>query len=972
MVERLLRQLPESHAAQLLFDRLVRQHEHLARLFQRDPGLLSDVLAIAAWSPLLATTLEQSPDYIPWLQRERVSARVRTREELSESLARFALTNSALDAHVILARFRRRELLRTYLHDIRGIRTIVETTEELSNLADAILEYSVNLSRQQLDNRYGSPQTTDARGRITSPDFCIVALGKLGSRELNYASDIDLLFLYSDDGETSSGGSRGQITNREYFVKLVESLLRLVSQQAGEGAAYRIDVRLRPHGRAGAPACSLSEAVRYYEKTAQDWELQALIRARAAAGSQRLYTRFSQRVVDRVFQPEVSVAAALRSVSEAKQQIDRQREREEKGFNVKLGRGGIREIEFIAQALQIAYGGRDPWLRAPHTLISLGRLADRGLISELEHAQLSAAYHFSRALEHRLQMEHGLQTHSVPIDRERRELVARRMNFSDQNALAGFEAALAAHTSNVRAVFDRLFARADVNAPADPRAGQSSVAVGGAGLTDPDGAAARLAASIFLKHLAPGLDSSKTNPGSVDALTAFLRTAADASLNSHRALSLATRFASSLDKASEPQTVTEPEIESLVRLCGASEFFGEVLAGSPALIHALTTDARTVHGRDHLRELTASVNQQPSFRAELNALRLTWSRLLVEIGARDAAGELTLPDLNRMLTELAVAAISAALLIAQRELTRRYQTLAANPRLAVLGLGRLGSGGMDYGSDLDVLIVYDSATPSPVAGLTHDEAYARLAELLVTALSSITRERYLYRVDLRLRPDGQKGPLVTESDAFIAYLEKRAGFWEWLAHVKLRAVAGDLEFGRAIEAAARRLIHELAHKADPDQLCAETLRLRDRLEKAKTTGRNTGLDIKYGAGGMLDVYFAARYLQLRDNVPDDYDDRSTLATLRRLRASGSLDETNFATLNEGYALLRSVDHQLRLMVGRSGRQPAPEHPAFRDLARRLGYDGAAELVKELKVRMTGIRGAYETIMRFEADRDGDQ
>lgn len=972
MVERLLRQLPESHAAQLLFDRLERQPEHLRRLFQREPGLLSDVLAIAAWSPLLATTLEQNPDYIPWLQRERASARVRTREELGESLARFALTNSALDPHVILARFRRRELLRTYLHDIRGIRTIVETTEELSNLADAILEYALNLSRQQLDNRYGSPQNTDDRGRITSPDFCIVALGKLGSRELNYASDIDLLFLYSDDGETSSGGSRGQITNREYFVKLVESLLRLVSQQSGEGASYRIDVRLRPHGRAGAPASSLSEAVRYYEETAQDWELQALIRARAAAGSPRLYTRFSQRVLDRVFRSEVSVTAALRNVSQAKEKIDRQREREEKGFNIKLGRGGIREIEFIAQALQIAYGGRDRWLRAPHTLISLGRLADRGLISELEHAQLSAAYHFSRALEHRLQMEHGLQTHSVPIDRERRELVARRMNFSDENALAGFEATLAAHTSNVRIVFDRLFTRAEVNEPADPRAGQSSVLIGDAGFADPDEAAARLAASIFLKHLAPGNTKySKANPGSLAALTDFLRTTAEASLNSHRALSLVTRFAGSLDKTGEPKTVTEPEIESLVRLCGASEFFGEMMAGSPALVHALTTDARTVQQRDRLRELTASVNQQ-SFSAELGALRRTWSSLLVEIGARDAAGDLTLPDLNRMLTELAVAAISVALLIAQRELARRYQTLATNPRLAVLGLGRLGSGGMDYGSDLDVVIVYDSATPSPVAGLTHDEAYARLTELLITALSSITRERYLYRVDLRLRPDGQKGPLVTGSEAFIAYLEKRAGFWEWLAHVKLRAVAGDLEFGGAIEAAARKLIHELAHKADPDQLCAETLRLRDRLEKEKTTRRNAGLDIKHGAGGMLDVYFAARYLQLRDAVPDDDEDRSTPATLRRLLAAGSLDETNFVSLDEGYALLRSVDHQLRLMLGRSGRQPAPEHPAFRDLARRLGYNGAAELMKELTGRMAGIRRAYESIMRFEADRDGDE
>jgi glutamate-ammonia-ligase adenylyltransferase len=964
MVERLLRQLPESHAAQLLFDRLVHQHEQVKRLFQREPGLLSDVLAIAAWSPLLATTLEQNPDYVTWLQRERASTRVRTREEIGESLARFALTNSQLDPHVVLARFRRRELLRTYLHDLRRARTIVETTEELSNLADAVLEYALNLSRQKLDNRYGSPQSTDTHGRILSAEFCIVALGKLGSRELNYASDLDLVFLFSDEGVTSAGGSRGQITNREYFIKLAESLLRLVSEPTGEGAAYRIDVRLRPHGRDGALASALDEAGRYYEKAAQDWELQALIRARAAAGSQPLYARFAQRVVGRVFRSDIGVATALTNVRLAKQKIDYQREREEKGFNVKLGRGGIREIEFIAQALQLACGGRDPWLRAPHTLISLGRLAERGLITESEHSQLSDAYHFLRALEHRLQMEHGLQTHTLPIDRERRELVARRMNFAGDDVLTDFEVALAEHATNVRAAFDRVFAQADVTLAEDLGKGRQRAAVDA--LKDPDAAAARLAASIFVKHLA-GPHKTELD---VVALTNALRHAANESLNSQRALSFATRVASSLDKESEPEPITEPEINSLVRVCGASEFFGEIIASRPVLIHALATNAGTAQRRDYLTELRAGVTQQQSFRGELNAFRRAWSGLLVEIGAGDAAGDLTLPDLNRLQTELAIASIDVALLIARREFARRYENLAAEPRLAVLGLGRLGSGGMDYGSDLDVVMVYDSAAPSPVARLSLDEAYARFAELMITVLSSITREGYLYRVDLRLRPDGQKGPLVTGSEAFIAYLQKRAGSWEWLAYVKLRAVAGDLEFGRPIEAAARKLIHELAHNADQNQLCAETRRVRERLEKEKASRRNAGLDIKHGAGGMLDVYFAARYLQLRDGVQDDDQDRTTLATLGRLRAVGSLDEADFRALDEGYTLLRSVDHQLRLIVGRSALLPLPEHPASRDIARRLGYDTAAELTQELTARMTGIRTAYDRILHPEADRDG--
>src|SRR5258708_5793017 len=259
MVEHLLRQLPDPRTAQLLFARLTGTNNSLARLFQHESGLMSDVLSLAAWSPLLATTLEQNPDYVTWLQRERVNTRVRTHEELAESLGRFSLTNSQLDPHVMLARFRRRELLRTYLHDIRHARTIVETTEELSNLADQVLEYALNRSRQELDNRFGPPQTTDARGRISSAEFCIVALGKLGSRELNYASDIDLVCLFSDEGVTSGGGSRGPITNREYFAKLGESLLPLVSEPPAEGPSNPLYLPLTPPApHAALPSTSSS------------------------------------------------------------------------------------------------------------------------------------------------------------------------------------------------------------------------------------------------------------------------------------------------------------------------------------------------------------------------------------------------------------------------------------------------------------------------------------------------------------------------------------------------------------------------------------------------------------------------------------------------------------------------------------------------------------------------------------------
>lgn len=960
-VERLLQRLPESHTPRVLYDRLVQNNATTAKLFERDSGLLLDVLTLAAWSPLLATTLEQNPDYLQWLQRERVDARVRSRDDLGESLARFSLTHSTLDPHDMFARFRRRELLRIYLYDIRRVHTVAETTDELSNLSDAVLEYALRLSRQLLDNRYGAPQRVDDEGRIAGTEFCVVALGKLGSRELNYASDIDLIFLFSHDGTTSAGGARGQITNREYYVKVAGNILHLVSEPTGEGAAYRVDVRLRPHGREGALACSFDEAVRYYKTNAQDWELQTLIRARAAAGSDRLFSRFAAAIINHVYRPDVSVASALQSVHLSKEKIDIQRERADKGFNVKLGRGGIREIEFIVQALQLAFGGRDEWLRAPHTLISMARLADRGLITETEHSQLSDAYQFWRCLEHRLQMEHGLQTHTVPLDSARRELLARRMNFSGDRPREKFEETMTRHATNVRTAFDRVFGDTKAILAADARAkGPPEIAE----TVDVDAAAALKTASIFIKFLdAASIEKLGEEDERVDKLAELLRTAAESSLNSRRSLSFALRIARSLEKEIARQSIALAEVESMIQLCGASEPMGELIASRPTLVHALITSAEAIRERDYRSEFSSSaLFDQATFQAHLDELRRRWSVALVEIAVVDAASEMTSAALNERLTALATASIDASLMIAQGELAHRHGPVAGEPRLAILALGRLASGGMDYGSDIDIVAIYDPNHPSPVAALTHEEAYARLVELMVAALSNLTREGSLYRVDLRLRPDGQKGPIVSSADGFLSYMKNRAGIWEWLAYVKLRAVAGNREFGEQIESSARMCVHELARRIDPASLAAETRRIRGRLEKEKTARRNAGINIKHGAGGMLDVYFAVRCLQLRDNVPDDDEDRTTLKMLERLRETGSMEETSFKSLYEGYQLLRSVDHEMRLIVGRSATLPSLGHQALSDIARRLQYSTSDVLLRELQSHMRNIRSAYERIM----------
>lgn len=947
-LEALMKDLPDEKGAHLLFDRLNQEHPRVAAKLIKEPGLLSDVLALAAWSPLLATTLEQNPTYISWLSRERATTRVRTKDELRESLARFALTHTSVAPQVLLARFRRRELLRIYLQDLRRTHTIVETTEELSNLADAILEHALNLARQELDNRFGPPQFVDNRGRVATAEFCVVALGKLGSLELNYSSDIDLFFLYSDEGETSGSGDRGSVTNREYFVKLAEVITRIVGSPAGEGAAYRVDLRLRPFGRDGALASSLEEATRYYFQKAQPWELQTLIRARSSAGWPALFVDFSEAVRRKVFRVEVSVPEALESVRIAKQKIDHQELRRGGTFNVKLGRGGIREIEFIAQALQLAHGGKDPWLRAQHTLITLGRLADRGLLSEEERAELSDAYDFLRRIEHRLQMEHGLQVHAIPADPAQYLLLARRMNFAGPDAVLEFEAELKLHTNNVRRVYDRVFA--EKSAPDESNRNDVSRWVTSSSAREAP--TVSTAAAAFTTHI----DLSAT-PGIVSLLNESIAT----SLNPSRAAMFTSRIGASLEKASGPISLSETNLKSMVRLCGASEFFGEMVAANPMLIAALDEESGAT--RDYRAVLRKSIDAEKTFSGELSALRRTWSQLLLEIGNRDINGAITRAESNRLQTELAKASINVAYLIARREMARKYGNLAAGPRLAILGLGRLASGGVDYGSDLDLILIYDSQVASPLASSTPDEAYARLGELMVAALSSITRTGHLYHVDLRLRPHGSDGPLVSGSQTFLEYLQGGAAVWEWLAYVKLRAVAGDLELGRDLENAARKIIHEGASRISSHELGKETSRVRARLEQEQPRSRRRGLlDIKYGSGGMLDVYFATRYLQLRHGVPDEGDDRSTLLTLDRLREKDFLSSSDYEALRGGYSLLRAVDHEQRLLLGRSARLPSPEHPAMRDIAKRLGHESAETLLEQLKSAMEAIRASYLSVL----------
>lgn len=909
-IEKLLEDLPDIELTKKFYERLQNESPSEAGKLNKNQGLLSDVLTLASFSPHLATTILQNPKYISWLKRQRISSNIREKDELLESLARFALTNSQVEPSVMLSRFRRRELIRIYLKDIRNLGTITEITEEISNLADVILEYALRISRQELDNRYGIPLELDAKDKAVRAKFCIVALGKLGSKELNYSSDIDLLFIYSEDGSTSGQGTRGATTNKEYFIKLAEIITKTIGRQIGEGAAYRVDLRLRPHGRVGALAISLKEAANYYENSARMWERQVLIRSRSSAGDAEVFQEFIEIVSPTVFSVDETVENALENVRRSKQQIDFEKI-SKNGFDVKLGKGGIREIEFIAQALQLAYGGKDQWLRSPHTLISLSRLADRNLFSEKELTKLFEAYDFLRRLEHRLQMENGLQTHFLPDDLEKRLMVSKRMGIF---FVADFNSELKKHTANVHQIFTKVFGEEFI---ADKPKETSRVQT--------------------------GYNENTRNEKELKPIFA------------------------SINKSGEENEVYDEKLATLKIIAEISPPFSEMLAANPQFIKSLPDFESEFIEKNYFEILSFAANKKDSFADKLAILRKEWSRSILEIAAYEIFEKIDFRESKNLQTDLAEASIQTAVIITKSKLENYFDTQIAQFSFAVLGLGKLGSGGMDFGSDLDLILIYDEEQDIPVKNLSHAEFYAKAVEIFVTTLSGLTREGSLYRVDLRLRPDGKNGATSIGKNAFLNYLENRSAVWEWLAYVKIRNIAGDLELAKSTEESAGKIIHKNAQNyknSDSQNLRNETWEIRSRLEKAKShTRKGKEIDIKFGEGGLQDIYFAIRFLQLEKNIPDDLENRSTLFSLKKLLENDSLSIKDFENLYNGYNFISELDHNLRLTVGRSTILPIAKKNSLKIISRRMKTDSVKNLLEKLTFHRLNIRSSFENILR---------
>src|SRR5215469_5628173 len=434
----LLAESPDPDQALNLFERLVSEgNEQLISMLNKNRVLLHYTIALFGHSYWLGETLIHNQDVLYSLQREKNLERSLGRDDYREHFARFRSHSFETETSVLLARFKKREYVRLALRDVLGIATVAETTAEISALSDVLIDEALREAEARMRNRFGEPQYQDNRGRLVEAPFAVLSLGKLGGNELNYSSDVDLLYIYGDQD------SSGPLTMREYFVRQAQLLTEMLSRTTREGVIFRIDLRLRPQGGEGEPAVGLKHALNYYAHAAHDWELQALIKVRHSAGNVALARQFIRGVEPHIYTRDINFEAIETAIL-SRERIGAHRRRlvavhrQSATVDVKLDRGGIRDIEFLAQCLQRVYGGEERWLRPGGTLFSLQKLHDKGHISGKDFHELTQAYQFLRRVEHRLQLQRAQQVHRLPSSTEELQVLQRAVdgNGSHENVAA--------------------------------------------------------------------------------------------------------------------------------------------------------------------------------------------------------------------------------------------------------------------------------------------------------------------------------------------------------------------------------------------------------------------------------------------------------------------------------------------------------------------------------------------------------
>jgi len=892
------------------------------------------------------------------------------------------------DLYRRLRLFRKQEMLRIGLRDLLGRADLTETVAELSNLAEVFLQAAYQRINGELCGRYGKPVIQNEDGTVSQAGFAVIGMGKLGGRELNFSSDIDLMYVYTADGETegvrgADGTPTNRISNHQYFIKLAEKLSAAIGQKTADGFVFRVDLRLRPEGQRGPLAQSLGGYEIYYESWGQTWERSALIKARPVAGDEAVGREFLVRVTPFVYRKYLDFGAIV-EIREMKQKINRDVEQKGKTHrDVKLGYGGIREIEFLIQSLQLIYGGRDRGLRERNSLIALHTLVQKGLLTYQENAELSKAYVFLRTVEHRIQILDDLQTQTLPAGEAELRALARRTGYLEQGSEADMLLRdYSAHTQRVRSIYDNLLSQS-AQAKEEERQQPEFAALLGPDMSEQDAVAilarygfrdpSRAYRNIVL--LREGQAFVHQTPRSrrvFNEMFPLLFEEIARAPDPDMALNYFESYLASQGSWDAFQAFMRQDVRALkvlVSIFGNSEYFSRMMVRSPALIEDLLDASREIglgSSAFLLKGLDAELGKANTITDKLDGLRRFKHREELRIGMADLMGAIPLPAICRSLSRLADVCLAAALDLAAHETAKRCGIDGSCGGLAVIGAGKLGGRELIYGSDLDILFVYDESRAAvPPPGMTVFEYFSKMAEKAVSYLTTMTREGFAYRVDTRLRPTGSKGPLVQSIEAFRSYYASQAETWERQSLVNSRFVAGDRKVGENLSAILRGLIYR---DEDPADLSADVRNMRKRMQDERGKEDASQYNIKQGAGGLVDIEFLTQYLQLRHGkglasvqVP------GTVNALRALRKERILVPEDHAGLRDAYIFLRRLESRMRIVANQSTSFLSRDADKLTILAKRVGYgeDGGPagkKLLAEYERTRTEVRAMFERIV----------
>ncbi|WOJ92520.1 bifunctional [glutamate--ammonia ligase]-adenylyl-L-tyrosine phosphorylase/[glutamate--ammonia-ligase] adenylyltransferase [Congregibacter variabilis] len=898
------------------------------------PGLSRQLAVVLAGSRYAAETLRRRP----WLLLQLCSAgelETPLREGALEFELGELLAGSDDEATVVLRRFRQRQMLRIIWRDLNRLAPTLETTRDVSWLADACITHGLKHCTAELEAKYGQPLGSDSGEH---QELVVLAMGKLGAHELNLSSDIDLIFTYPERGNTK--GAARSISNEEFFTRVGRALIALLDPVTAEGFVFRVDMRLRPYGESGSLVQSFAGLEAYYQEQGRDWERYALIKARPVTGKLQYRQALMACLHPFVYRRYVDYSA-IESLRSMKQLIVAEVRRRGLQRNVKLGSGGIREIEFIAQCFQLIRGGRDSTLQRRELFAVLTQCADLGCLPQDVVQELQAAYLFLRDVEHVIQAWEDRQTQELPDQELACAALAFCMGFADFPA---FMAGLDAYRDSVTKHFAALIAEAEDSTPAPQSAGLwgadcNPEQLADLGFTNADGLAERLR-TLFESRRVQRLQAEGRER--LDRFMPLLLEACAESEHPDLALERALPLVSAVARRSAYLLLlieNPPALADLAALCGASPWIAEQLSTRPALLDELL-DRASLYTAPEKETLQSELRQQlarltvDDLEGHMDALRYFKASQVLRVAASEISGRLPLMKVSDKLSFIAEVCLEQVLALAWAQLSLRYgepSREGTGRGFVVLAYGKLGGIELSYASDLDLVFIYDATAGGYTDGerpIDNATFYMRLGQKMIHILETRMGLGQLYEVDMRLRPSGASGMLVSTLGAFEQYQRNDAWTWEHQALVRARPVAGDEMLAEKVEHLRRSILCE---SRDTTALAREVVSMREKMRShAKVTVDDTELDLKQGFGGIVDIEFMVQYAVLAwaSQDPSLADWSDNVRILETLAHSGYLQKEQCQSLVQAYLELRSATHQLALQQ-QSRNLPATQFAAER-------------------------------------------